>query len=182
MKKTVMRTICALSVTVVCAVSLFGQAQADPPVGRRRQPPQTARPESLDAGLPRPDPVTVNGTLTLKDGFIVLEGGDTFHYVPQLMHYVGFIDGLKEGAQVSVIGYARRNFLWITSFTVGEKTYETPRLGFRGQQGDDDGQRVRPRGWTQNGPGKNFDRRDRYGKSRNGDCYCGRAPRIPRQP
>jgi hypothetical protein len=55
-----------------------------------------------DEGGPRT--VSVQGTLGLQNGVIILSSGDTVYFVPHLSPYAGFIDGLKEGAQVKVEG------------------------------------------------------------------------------
>ena len=49
--------------------------------------------------------VSVQGTLGLQNGVIAVISGSTVYYVPYLSRYVGFIDSLKEGAQVTVEGY-----------------------------------------------------------------------------
>ena len=69
--------------------------------------------------------VTVEGTLGLQNGNIVLTSGDTVYFVPMLSRYVGFVEGLREGARVSVQGYAGSyNMLMPVSFTVGGKSYD----------------------------------------------------------
>ncbi|MDR2898169.1 MAG: hypothetical protein LBU99_05070 [Spirochaetaceae bacterium] len=69
--------------------------------------------------------ITVEGTLQLQNGSIVLVSGETTWFVPMLSRYVGFIDGLKEGSSVSVQGYAGRyNMLMPASMTINGKTYE----------------------------------------------------------
>jgi hypothetical protein len=68
--------------------------------------------------------VTVDGALRLENGIIALGSGDNVYYVPMLMRYVGFIDGLKEGANVSVEGYAFNRMLHPVKVTVSGKAYE----------------------------------------------------------
>jgi hypothetical protein len=68
--------------------------------------------------------VTVDGTLQLQNGRIVLVSGDKSYFVPGILRYVGFIDGLKEGAEVSVQGYTDGYRLMPTSFTVNGKSYD----------------------------------------------------------
>jgi hypothetical protein len=76
-------------------------------------------------------PQSVQGTLGLQNGAIVLfpsantAGGNTVYYVPHLSHYVGFIDGLKEGAQVRLDGYSMGNGYFVPSkITIGGKDYD----------------------------------------------------------
>jgi hypothetical protein len=52
-----------------------------------------------------PDAITIRGTLGLSDGRIAVISGDTIYYVRGLGRYIGFIDGLKEGALVSLEGF-----------------------------------------------------------------------------
>jgi hypothetical protein len=68
--------------------------------------------------------VTVNGALRLENGIIALGSGDNAYYVPMLMRYTGFIDGLKEGANVSVEGYAFNKVLHPVKVTINGKAYE----------------------------------------------------------
>jgi len=49
---------------------------------------------------------TIRGTLGLSGGRISVVSGNITYYVNRLSRFVGFIDGLKEGAQVSLDGYA----------------------------------------------------------------------------
>jgi hypothetical protein len=68
---------------------------------------------------------SVQGTLGLQNGVIVLSSGNAVYYVPHLFRYVGFIDGLKEGAQVKIEGYSMGNgYLMPSKITVGGKDYD----------------------------------------------------------
>ncbi|MDR1231891.1 MAG: hypothetical protein LBK61_10890 [Spirochaetaceae bacterium] len=76
-------------------------------------------------------PQSVQGTLGLQNGAIVLfpsantAGGNTVCYVPHLSRYAGFIDGLKEGAQVRLDGCSMGNGFFVPSkITVGGKDYD----------------------------------------------------------
>jgi hypothetical protein len=71
-------------------------------------------------------PVTVNGTLQLQDGFIAVVNGNTVYYVPSLERYIGFIDGLKEGAQVNLEGYVvgNGNVVQPSKLTLNGKSYD----------------------------------------------------------
>jgi hypothetical protein len=75
---------------------------------------------------------TVRGTLGLSGGRISVVSGNITYYVNGLSRFVGFIDGLKEGAQVSLDGYANapkiegqnyRTFYPVT-LTLNGKSYE----------------------------------------------------------
>jgi len=75
---------------------------------------------------------TIRGTLGLSGGRISVVSGNITYYVSGLSRFVGFIDGLKEGAQVSLDGYATaptiegqnyRTFYPVT-LSLNGKTYE----------------------------------------------------------
>jgi hypothetical protein len=78
---------------------------------------------------PVPETVSVTGTLQLQNGFIVLVSGENVYNVPMLMRLSGFVDGIKEGKQVTVEGYGNRNMLHPTKLTVDGKTYDFPVRG-----------------------------------------------------
>jgi hypothetical protein len=68
--------------------------------------------------------VTLEGILKLQRGFIAVESGETSYFVPMLTRYIGFIDGMKEGAKVSVEGYAFGNTIHPTKVTIEGKSYD----------------------------------------------------------
>ena len=102
MKKLVFLTV--IAILAVGTVTAQGWGWAPPPA-----PTQTVR---------------VEGTLQLQSGHIILSTGTDIYYVPGLMHYVGFIDGLREGARISVEGFASGNLLQLTKLTVGGREYD----------------------------------------------------------
>jgi hypothetical protein len=79
-----------------------------------------------------PVTTTVNGTLGLSGGRIILKSADTSYYVRRLERFIGFIDGLKEGAQVAIEGYvsppslegATERLLFPVTLTIDGKAYE----------------------------------------------------------
>ena len=105
---------------------------------------------------PAPESATVTGNLTIAQGMIAVVSGDTTWLVRGLNRYVGFIDGLKEGAQVTLEGYATpagsrdkdKNIksLHVQKMTLNGKDYEIGRQ--RQQQRQD----VRPGPMQQQGP------------------------------
>jgi hypothetical protein len=74
--------------------------------------------------------VTVNGTLKLERGLIAVASGESVYLLPILNRYIGFINGLKEGENVSIEGYLFRNVLHPTKVTVAGQSYD---FGARGQ-------------------------------------------------
>ena len=123
--------------------------------------PGGPRPHAWGQGSPRnqtPRPslesVSVSGNLTIVQGMIAIVSGDTTWLIRDLSRYVGFIDGLKEGAQVTLEGYAipvgprDKNIksLQVQKMTLNGKDYE---LG-RPQQGQ--WQDARPGPMQRQGP------------------------------
>jgi hypothetical protein len=75
---------------------------------------------------------SIRGTLGLSKGRISVVDGNITYYVRGLGRFVGFIDGLKEGAQVSLAGYAsapaiegqKDRFFYPVTLTFNGKNYE----------------------------------------------------------
>jgi hypothetical protein len=70
------------------------------------------------------DIVSVEGNLKLENGIVSVQSGDTVYRIPLLNRYIGFINGLREGAKVSVEGNAFRNFIMPKKVVIDDKTYE----------------------------------------------------------
>jgi hypothetical protein len=68
--------------------------------------------------------VTLEGILKLQRGSIAVESKDASYFVPMLTQYIGFIDGMKEGAKVSVEGYVFGNTIHPTKVTIEGKSYD----------------------------------------------------------
>ncbi|MDR0515677.1 MAG: hypothetical protein LBH25_01370 [Fibromonadaceae bacterium] len=68
--------------------------------------------------------VNVKGTLQLRSGMIAVVDGNASYFVPMLGRYIGFIDGLKEGAKISVEGYASRDYIQPSKVTINGKSYD----------------------------------------------------------
>ena len=69
-------------------------------------------------------PVTIEGTLQLQNGVIALAGENAVYFVPALTRYIGFIEGLKEGAKVRIEGSASGSVIAPTRITVSGKSYD----------------------------------------------------------
>jgi hypothetical protein len=102
-----------MAIAVLFAGAVFGQSPADKNSVPRR-----------DIRRPAPEAVTINGTLQLEKGFIAVSSGDKVYYVPRLTRYIGFIEGLKEGAIVSVEGFTFKNFILPLKVTLNGKSYD----------------------------------------------------------
>jgi uncharacterized protein YdeI (BOF family) len=48
---------------------------------------------------------TISGKLAVANGLIALQSGEQLYYVHGFQHLINFIDGLKEGAEVTLEGY-----------------------------------------------------------------------------
>jgi hypothetical protein len=77
---------------------------------------------------------TVSGNLTIAQGSPAVKSGDTTYLIPGLFRYVGFIDGLKDGARVSLEGEAftttqdpKVKILRANKLTIGAKDYDLAR-------------------------------------------------------
>ena len=83
-----------------------------------------------------PEPVTVSGSMVVARGIPALKSGDVTYYVSGINRLIGFVDGLKEGAQVSIEGIVipfPRNenvkVLHSSKLTVSGKTYDLAPMG-----------------------------------------------------
>jgi hypothetical protein len=81
-----------------------------------------------------PENISVTGNLTIAQGMIAVTGNNTTYLVRGLDRYIGFIDGLKEGAAVTIQGYALNHpqdrtlkFLEAQKMTISEKEYDLGR-------------------------------------------------------
>jgi hypothetical protein len=68
--------------------------------------------------------VSVSGTLQLQNGVIAVVNGNNAYFVPVLTQYIGFIEELKEGAQINVNGFASGNYIQPSNVTIAGKTYD----------------------------------------------------------
>jgi hypothetical protein len=73
-----------------------------------------------------PQQITVNGSLQLQNGSIAVVSGNITYFVPVLTQYFGFIEGLKEGVQVSIDGFASGNTIRPSKVTLNGKSYDFP--------------------------------------------------------
>ncbi|MDR2632707.1 MAG: hypothetical protein LBC51_03675 [Treponema sp.] len=77
-----------------------------------------------------PETLKVTGKLAVLNGMIALQDTDTLYYVRGLDRFIGFIEGLKEGATVSLEGYSQASpsgelrFLRATKLTLNTKQYD----------------------------------------------------------
>jgi hypothetical protein len=81
--------------------------------------------------LPPVETVTVSGSMTVARGFPAVKSGDVTYIVSGINRLIGFIDGLKEGTQVTIegtamaiSGNANMKYLRPSKLTLGGKTYD----------------------------------------------------------
>ncbi|MDR0599512.1 MAG: hypothetical protein LBG84_05450 [Treponema sp.] len=117
---------------------------------------------------PAPAMTTVNGKLALVNGRVALQNGEDLYYVAGIQRLVGFVEGLKEGAQVSLEGYvrdsrwdAKAKVLLTAKLSIGNRSYD---LGLgQGAAARPSGKRrdvtgPAPWGWPAPGPGPRWRR------------------------
>jgi hypothetical protein len=68
--------------------------------------------------------ISIAGTLQLQNGVIAVVSGNATYYVPILTQYIGFIEGLREGAQISIDGYFYGNSVQPTRVVLNGKSYD----------------------------------------------------------
>ena len=95
---------------------------------------QGGRPGPMAPRLPAPEAVTVSGNLIVAYGTPAVKSGDVTYIIGGINRLLGFVDGLKEGAQVTLEGMAisspRENTVKVlraTKLTLGGKTYDLAR-------------------------------------------------------
>ncbi|MDR0475925.1 MAG: hypothetical protein LBH43_19945 [Treponema sp.] len=149
MKRIIM---CVFLTVVVAGGLLFAQSRRWPGFGRGSGrgagPVQEQGPQGKTGteGRKAPEKISISGVLGIAKGHIAVKSGDTTYYLTGLNRYMGFIDGLKEGASVKLEGYSRkiRNgdsdneaYMRVSQLTLNGKTYdlETKFEGFMGNGG-----------------------------------------------
>ena len=146
------RTLLFLMMVFCTITMIFAQAndQGESRQGQRRlngQPPNSSqkrdsspqRGQAQPRGVPRNmETANVSGNLTIAQGMIAVKSGDVTYIAGGLQRFVGFIDGLKEGATVTLEGNvfpAPRNeavkFLQVQKMTLNGKDYDLgrPQMG-----------------------------------------------------
>ncbi|GHU39540.1 hypothetical protein FACS1894190_04690 [Spirochaetia bacterium] len=103
------------------ATMVFAQAQGN----------NGAASQGQAARLVKPEPVQISGKLAWTNGRIAVLADNTTYYVSGIGKLVGFVDGIKEGAAVSLQGYERKikavpdyKYFHATKVTVNGKDYE----------------------------------------------------------
>jgi hypothetical protein len=86
---------------------------------------------------------TLTGKLELINGQIALKQGETTYYVAGLQRLIGFVDGLKEGAEVTLEGIAlaypgngETRSLLVSKLTLNGKEYDNLNPALTGPGGN----------------------------------------------
>jgi hypothetical protein len=163
-----MKKIAFVIVLSLCSALVFAQAQSSPPSPRLApQPPNQ---------IAAPAAATASGQLVWFNGRVSVKSGGKTLYVSGLGQLLGFVDGLKEGASVSLEGHEwpvpnapDYAFFRVTKLTFNGKTYEL--ASANGGFGPGFGQGFGP-GFSRNsGPGARQQGRAGFGP----DCDKGRS-------
>jgi hypothetical protein len=111
-----------------------------------------------------PEKISLSGSLALSRGRIVLESGGSTYYVAGIGGLIGFVEGLKEGASVSLEGWA-----FPLPRSEKEQIFRAAKLSFNGKDYELGGQERPPRnefGFNREnrfGPPSRFDRASGFG-------------------
>ena len=126
-----------LMIAILATGSVFAQS------GKDREDTANKRREA--------NSVTIDGTLKLEKGFVAVQSGDSVYLVPLLNRYINFINGLKEGARVSIEGITFRNIIMPRKAVIEGKSYDFIAEGRGGALGKDNpnaGPGFNPRGFS----------------------------------
>jgi hypothetical protein len=128
------RILIIVAAGLLAAGSLSAQAWG----GRGNPVPGTYPQAELQAA----ETVKVDGKLALINGMIAVKSGTSTYYIGGLQGLIGFVDGLKEGAQVKLEGYAfaipaapEYQHLRVTKLTFNGKDYDLSDSFGRGMMG-----------------------------------------------
>lgn len=110
------KSVALLFIAILITGTVFAQDKAGRPNANNRQ-------REINS-------VTIDGTLKLEKGSVAVQSGDSVYLVPLLNRYINFINGLKEGAKVSVEGINFRNFIMPKKVTIEGKSYDFIAGGF----------------------------------------------------
>jgi hypothetical protein len=118
MKKILLLAVTALSVTGFIFARDYG------PPGPDRRPGQGFDRRIQNDG----EPLTLNGTLEWLNGRIAVKAGDKTYFIRGIRELAGFVDGLKEGAEVTLTGRA-----YNMAYTPEYGFFRTEKVTFNGK-------------------------------------------------
>jgi hypothetical protein len=134
MKKILFVCIAAFAASVSAFAQGGKESVPNPPSGDRpparfdrtfgdRPPARPDRPLAAQA-----EELTINGKLEWVNGQVAVKTGGKTYYVSGLSQFLGFVDGLKEGAQVTLTGRA-----FVNPQTPEYARFRTEKLTFKGK-------------------------------------------------
>ena len=146
MKKNLLLALTALVVSAGAFAQNFGQCGQN---GRPRQAfgPQAFGREAGNTG----EELTLNGKLEWADGRIAVKTEEKTYFVTGIRQLLGFVDGLKEGAQLTLTGRA-----YGVSYIPDYGFFRTEKVSFNGKD------------YAVNRGGPGFGEMTRQGRGRNG--------------
>ena len=113
---------------ILLALGLTAMIWAQQGMGRDRNNPGPDRPQSR---IPAAETVTVSGSLIIAHGLPAVKSGDVTYIVRGINRLAGFVEGLKEGAQITIEGSSFTNprdnnikFLRANKLTLNGKNYD----------------------------------------------------------
>jgi hypothetical protein len=127
MKRTLL-----LLVLASCAIALIS-AQGNERRGQRRGPsaPRQQRQDTYRRFSQSAEKTTVSGNLTLVNGMIAVKKDDVTYFANGLNRFTRFIDGIKDGAAVTLEGMAasfpqneKLKFMIVQKLTLNGKEYD----------------------------------------------------------
>ena len=123
-----MKRILMIALLALSAVSLIFAQGIEDSRAQSSRPEQRQRPEFT------PEKTSVTGNLTIASGMAAIKSNDATYLIPGLIQYAGFIEGVKDGAQVTIEGISaprradvKTVMLMPTKLIIGNKEYELGR-------------------------------------------------------
>jgi hypothetical protein len=124
-----MKRIVLFALLALCGAGFVSAQMGGRGMGRRAYPPAPQAPQFPQA--PAAEQAKVSGNLSIVHGRVAVLSGDTTYYAGGLDRFIGFIEGLKEGAQVSLEGAAyqlpgdtKAKILRVDKLTLNGKDYD----------------------------------------------------------
>jgi hypothetical protein len=119
-----MKRIALFGFLALCTIGFVSAQRGPGGMGRHPPAPRFSQ-------LPAAEQVSLSGNLSVVHGRIALVSGDLTYYAGGLDRFVGFIEGLKEGARVNLEGAAyqlpndaKAKALRVSKLTLNGKDYD----------------------------------------------------------
>jgi len=66
----------------------------------------------------------LNGIVRYINGTVAVDSPNGLYYVPELEHFIGFFDGLREFGRISLTGYVWRNYVIPVTINLNGRNYD----------------------------------------------------------